>query len=391
MAAGWYVPPRWLKPGQIAAHGGWDLWRLREVGGWGDAGRIVGLRWEEVGGAAALAAFGEHLLPLWLDRALGRWLGTVGLPNADALLIEAGGDGGLTLRSVDLKWTLDTADYSQISGATLRRLVERAGRRLTDRFPGQEGDWRYGDGLFVSPDRPLNRIFLDSELNREREYPIEQREVHWVRVDVPAFLRPLPGWSMAERLAALERTEPSRDLESAERFYFLGVGVRGALLAAERSLFAERENLTDERLVRIDEAEDARALARLERLLAERRPATAREVVSALAGGQAARQELRQQLRGLERSPYRFGDFQADAARQRRGGPEGDEAAVAALRAIYKEVGRAHAAAVRARGRELVADGDSDPTALEQLRAESDIFKRRAQAQARALLGEPAA
>src|SRR6476661_7095622 len=115
-AAGRYVPPRWLKPSQIAAHGGWDLWRLREVGGWGDAGRIVGLRWEEVGGAAALAALGERLLPLWPDRALGRWLGTVGLPNADALLVEPGGDGGLTLRPVDLKWTLDTADYSQISG-----------------------------------------------------------------------------------------------------------------------------------------------------------------------------------------------------------------------------------------------------------------------------------
>jgi hypothetical protein len=385
------VPPRWLKPGQIAAHGGWDLWRLRDVGGWGDAGRIVGLRWEEVGGAAALAAFGERLLPLWPDRALGRWLGTVGLPNADALLAEVGRDGGTTLRSVDLKWTLDTADYSQISGATLRRLVEKAGPRLSDRFPGQPDEWRYGDGLFVSPERALNRLFLDSPLNRRREYPIEGREVHWVRVDVGAFFWPLPGWPVAERLAALERVEPGRDLETAERCYFLGVGVRAALLASDRSVFAERENLTDEGLVRADEAGDARALERLDRLVAERGSLSARDVVRALAGGQAARQDLRQQLRSLERLPYRFGDFQADAARQRRSAPEGDAAEAAALRAILKEVGRAHAAAVRARGRELVAGGASDLSALEQLRAEFDTFKRRARAQARELLGETAA
>jgi hypothetical protein len=385
------VPPRWLKPGQIAAHGGWDLWRLREVGGWGDAGRIVGLRWEEVGGAAALAAFGERILPLWPDRALGRWLGTVGLPNADALLVEPGGDGGLTLRPVDLKWTLDTADYSQISGATLRRLVERAGARLTARFPGQEPDWRYGDGLFVAPDRDLNRLFLGSRMNREREYPIEEREVRWVPVDPAAFFGPLPGWSLAERLAALERTAPDRDLETAERYYFLGVGVRGALLTAGRSLFAERESLTDERLVQLDPAEEARALAALDRLLAERRPSTAREIVRTLSGAQAARQELRQQLRGLERLPYRFNDFQADAARLRAGPPAEDEEAVAALRAIYKEVGRTHAAAVRARGRELAAAAGDDQAALDQLRAESDRFKRQARAQARALLGESAA
>src|SRR5438094_4585806 len=79
------VVSRWLRPGEVAGHGGWDIWRLREVGGWGDAGRIVGLRWEEVGGQAALDVFGDRLIPLWTDRALGRWLGTVGLPNADAI------------------------------------------------------------------------------------------------------------------------------------------------------------------------------------------------------------------------------------------------------------------------------------------------------------------
>jgi hypothetical protein len=325
-------------------------------------------------------------VPLWPDKALGRWLGTVGLPNADALLTEPGADGGLALRSVDLKWTLDTADYSQISGATLQRLVEKAGARLTSRFPGADGAWRFGDGLFVSPERPLNRLFLDAKMNREREYPIEPREVRWVRVDPPAFFGPLPGWSAAARLAELERIDPARDLETAERYFFLGEGVRGALLAAERSVFAERENLTDEGLVRLDLAEEELALGRLDRLVGDRGLTTARDVVRALSGAQAARQDLRQQLRSLERAPYRFADLQADATKMARGADEADEAAVAALRAIHKEVGRAHGAAVRARGRELVVGGANDLAAIEQLRAEGELFKRRARTQARELL-----
>src|SRR5205085_61678 len=103
---------RWLRPGELAALGGWDLWRLREVGGWGDTGRILGARWEVLGGEALVARYGERVISLWRDRALGRWMGTLGVPNPDALLVELGADGVQTLRPVDLKWSLDTADYS---------------------------------------------------------------------------------------------------------------------------------------------------------------------------------------------------------------------------------------------------------------------------------------
>jgi hypothetical protein len=379
------VVSRWLRPGEVAGHGGWDIWRLREVGGWGDAGRIVGLRWEEVGGEAARALLGDGLVPLWTDRALGRWLGTVGLPNADAILAESGADAVLTLRSVDLKWTIDTADYSQISGETLRRLVEKAGERLASLLPGRPADWRYGDGLFVAPDRPLNRLFLRSRANVGREYPIEAREVRWVDVDPVAFFGVLPGWAFAVRLAELERGEPARDLETAERYFFLGVGVRGALAAAERSLFAEREGSTDAELVRFDADLDGRLLVRLDELVATRGVRDARSIVRALSGGQRERQELRQRLRALERPAYRFPDLVEDARKAGRDAST-DPEVEQALRATYRDIAREHALWIRTRGRELVAEGLPDAAALDQVGAERDSFKRRVRAAARATL-----
>jgi hypothetical protein len=377
---------RWLKPGELAELGGWDLWRLREVGGWGDAGRIVGLRWEEVGGTAAIERFGECLIPLWRDKALGRWLGTVGLPNADAILVEHGGDGGLTLRPIDLKWTIDTAEYAQIAGETLRRLIEKAGARLTGLFPGTPERWRYGDGLFVAPDRPLNHLFLRSASNRKREYPIERREVVVVGVEPGVFYSPLPGWALARRLAELERTDVERDFETADRYYFLAVGIRGALLAAARSLFAERDGGSDEQILRVDADDDARSLAAVERLIADRGARTARDLARQLGGAQAARQELRAQLRGLERSPYRYPDFASDARKAGLDVADTDEAATAALRLAYRDLSRDHAQAVRARGRAIVATGASEQAALETLRAESDRFKREVRARAREAL-----
>ena len=65
---------------------------------------------------------------------------------------------------------------------------------------------------------------------------------------------------------------------------------------------------------------------------------------------------------------------------------------MAALRAIYREVGRAHAAAVRARGRELVAGGAGDAgRARAAARRARHVQAPRARAQARDLLAEPAA
>src|SRR6266536_1643541 len=107
------VMRRWLRSGDLPELGGWDLWRLREDGGWGDAARILGARWEEVGGGTLMERFGERLIPLWRDRALGRWLGSLGMPNPDAVLVDNGPDGAV-LRPIDLKWAIDTAEHGQI-------------------------------------------------------------------------------------------------------------------------------------------------------------------------------------------------------------------------------------------------------------------------------------
>jgi hypothetical protein len=378
---------RWLRPRDLPQLGGWDLWRLREIGAWGDLGRRVGARWEEVGGAALATLFPTPVVPLWQDRALTRWLGTLGLRNPDALLIESGGDGRVTVRPIDLKWSLDTADYGQIGGERLRQLFERAGDRLGAMVPQGAGRPRFGDGLFVSPERPLNRLFLQSAANAKKEYPIEAREVRLVPVDVPAFFAPLPGWATARRLAALEGIALSAvegDLELADRYYHLGVGVWGALAAADRSLFSEREGVADDELLLRDEGVEEAVARRLEDLIGRIGARAARELVGELSAAWAERSALRQERRGLERLPYRFPDFLADA-RKAKVATE-SEATTGTLRELYKELARTHQLEMRALGRELVAAGRNDADALAELREREGEMKRATQRRARELL-----
>jgi hypothetical protein len=378
---------RWLRPRELPQLGGWDLWRLREVGAWGDLGRRVGARWEEVGGAALATQFAAPVVPLWQDRALTRWLGTLGLRNPDALLVESGLDGRATVRPIDLKWSLDTADYGQIGGERLRQLFEKAGDRLGALLPPSSGPPRFGDGLFVSPERLLNRLFLRSAANAKKEYPIEVREVRLVRIDVPAFFAPLPGWATARRLAELERVSPEElegDIELADRYYHLGVGVWGALSAADRSLFAEREGLADDDLLVRDDEVEAAVARRLEALIARLGARGARELVRELATAHAERTALRQERRGLERLPYRFPDFLDDARKAKL--PTEDEATIAKLRELYKELGRTHQVELRALGRELVAAGRTDAEALSELKEREGEMKRAARRRARELL-----
>ncbi|HEY3082719.1 MAG TPA: hypothetical protein VGM69_22765 [Chloroflexota bacterium] len=364
--------------------GGWDLWRLREVGAWGDLGRRIGARWEEVGGAALPSLFGGRVVGLWSDRALGKWLGTLGLPNPDALLVEDGADGRVTLRPIDLKWSIDTAEYTQIAGERLRHLHERAGDRLAALLPS-DAEPRFGDGLFVAPERPLNRLFLGSRANLRREYPIEEREIRFVPVDLPSFFGPLPGWAIARRLAELEGAEwLERDLEVADRYYHLGVGVWGALAAADRSIFAAREGIADDDLLEVDPEVDRAVVRRLDELIAFTGARRARDLVAHLARAQAERGVLRQERRALERLPYRFADYLADA--RKAGLRTQDEVSVQQLRDLYRELGKTHATELRARGRELVAAGRTDAEALAELRVRQPEIEATLRRRARDLL-----
>lgn len=353
---------RWLRPNELPQLAGWDLWRLREVGAWGDAARILGARWEEVGGQALVDRCGDAIVPLWRDRALGRWLGTLGLPNPDAILVE-----GATLRPIDLKWAIDTATHTQVAAETFHQLVERAGDRLAALLPGAPTTWRLGDGYFATPDRPINRLYLRSRANQEDARAILARDVMWLPVDVPGFYAPLPGWATGRRLASFEGVDdPARDLETADRYFHLGVGVRGALAAGERSAFEERPDASDEALLRVDREVEQRIAARLDALLAATEGGV-RDFVRRLGWAQVERRVLRQRLRELERPGYRFGDYMRDVRQARLGMLSDGAARTAAVREIYRDVSRSHAVELRRRGRALVVGGASEPEALEHL------------------------
>ncbi len=376
---------RWLRPGELAPLGGWDLWRLREVGAWGDAARVLGARWEAVGGAALVERFGDRLVPLWRDKQLGRWLGTLGVPNPDAILVDAG-PRGAALRPVDLKWCIDTAEHGQVAGETLRRLVERAGDRLAAILPGNGIESAYGDGLFATPERRLNRLYIRSRANREDARPIADTDLLAIPVEPHAFYGPLPGWSAARRLAAADRvSDPAADLDLADRYFHLGIGVRGALMAERRTVFDDRPDTSDEALLRVEPAVEADLDAQLDALLGEVGDSV-RLLVRQLGRARAERGAQRQRLRLLERSPYGYGAFMRDAARAGRRPASEDRASLAELRVIYRQVTVSHAAAVRARGRELVAAGATVAEAFELLEAERDAFLRRARDAARAAL-----
>lgn len=378
---------RWLRPRELAGLGGWDLWRLREVGSWGDSGRVLGARWEALGGELVRGKYGVALVPLWTDRTLGRWLGTLGLPNPDAILVESGGDGVATLRPVDLKWSIDTAEYSQIAGETLRGLIERAGSRLTAMLPSTDRGWRYGDGLFATPDRPLNRLFLASRANAKRPFPIEAREIRWLSLEANTFFEPLPAWPTARRLARLDRAESQLDdLEVADRYHHLAAGVRGALLAASRSLFAERDHAADDELLSAPPEVQAHVERAVEDLIQASQASSTRALVRAISAEQAARLDLRARLRVLERPGYRFGDFAADARRAKHVADAPEDVQLATIRELYRQLTREFAAAIRQRGRELQADGLSTIAALDQIRAEEDGHRRALRDRARALL-----
>src|SRR5262249_26239159 len=147
----------------------------------GDVARILGIRWEQVGGAALVARHGDVLVPLWRDKALGRWLGTLGLPNPDAILLDRTAEP--TLRPVDLKWAIDTATHTQIAGAALEELFRRAGDRLAALVPDGLDGWTFGDGLFATPVRQLNRLFLRSRANRECDRPMLREDLLEIAVD----------------------------------------------------------------------------------------------------------------------------------------------------------------------------------------------------------------
>jgi len=365
---------------------------LWTIGDWGNASEHIGRRWEEVGFAALTAALADRpalaggelraVLNLTTDPALQEQFSSLGLPNPDVVLLVEGKDG-LCLRPVDLKWSLETASYHQISAGELQALVTAARPQFAALLqavgvPALTGSYR--DGFFFAPDSRPNREFLTSPANRRQEYALEPHEVVMVPVDPVAFFSPLPGWALAERLARIDRvTTLSTVLETAERYYRLGAGIQGALVKLRTPLFSPEPAAVD-------------VLEAFEDLARQVRPLTSANLLRAIERPMQARAERLQRLRQLHRCPYTFRDLLQDLAGHGIVVPEDDTPEGRQARRpwvqIHRTVAAEHRQAINQAGMRLLASGLNEVQALEVLERRQEAFARQARERARQLLAE---
>ncbi len=365
---------RWLRRGELPALLGWDLWTLREIASWGDGGRRLGARWEEVAGPRVAAILGMRTVDLWRERSVTRWLGTLGVRNPDVIAVGVAPGGGTILRPIDLKFTLDTAEHDQVSAPVLTRLLEVGGDRLADLLPeGCEGA-TVGDGLFFAPARQLNAAYLQSKVNRAQSRPIVTTDVHLIPIGAEEFHEPLPGWSLARRLARLDsRGDVLSDFEVASTYYLLGVGVFGAAMAERRTIFAERDGISDDELLRNDPRDEEAADAIVTASIADGER-TSRAIVRGFERRRAARKDLVERRRTIEQLPYGFKALNGDA---RRIGVDTESPAVQmAIRTVHRRLAQEHRVRVRERGRALMAGGLSETEALDRLASSADVERR---------------
>jgi hypothetical protein len=281
--------------------------RLREVGDWGDAGRYIGARWEEIGLVRLIAwqkaeRPSSRLVPLAANPAHQAMIGRARLTNPDVLLGEPD-SATWVLYPLDLKWTLELATYGQISGEALDTLLSRAEPEFFQTIRtelGLSGEMcRSVDGFFVSPPTRANESFLESDTNRRQEYPIESKEILFLPVSVPEMFSSLPGWTEALVMAGIDRnTTLLESLDQAERYYRLGAGVRGAIVKLATPLFSDRPAELD-------------IGAHLAKLIDSIRPSDSLQIIHHLMPDMTQRQALVARLRGILKPPVSFGDLSA--------------------------------------------------------------------------------
>lgn len=362
-----------------------DIWRVRAIGEWGHASRYVGQRWEEVG--VGLLRKNLHaddvvaLLPIMEDQVLQSELAATGSKNPDVVAIFREGEQ-LIARSIDLKWSLDVASYLQISAGILADLCTQV-PRLTDdlraRLPEDlaEATWSVNDGFFFAPSSGVNQRFLTSPENKKQEYPIEPKEVRFGTVDPFDFFEPMPGWPTGRDLARMDGASRGLGiLDNADRYYYLGAGVAGALASVDQSIFDEEAVI-----------EPDQETTRLRAFLQTVHPPTTAYLIDRLSTAMRHRQDLLRELRVLSRGVYSFKDF-AEEVIQRGLVPKGESEA--AIRRQYGEIYRTlieeQDQENRRVGRGLRAKGLTDGQAMEQLTADRDVIARRLRIRARNLL-----
>lgn len=373
-----------------------ELRRERMAGNWGGASDHIGRRWEELGmeklrdfveSGAAWPANGHvpvSTISLAGDDALQLALARSGLQSPDVIVALQDDPGSRTLQALDFKWNLEFASYSQISADALRALLDRGVAPLQSLLVKKLGDGPERldttDGLLFSPELPVNRWFLQSEANGRQEYPIENQEVLFQKVDPAIFFQPLPGWEMARLLAPMDRAEGQlRQLEAAEHYYRVGTGLLGSMGLLRVSVFVRQPPSpeTTEAFAwfkeRVRQPSSDALLGYAERMM-------------------SARSVLVTRLKNLTRSPYRFMHLMESLRTRGITLPDREEGLPQEEKERWGELLRRvaveHKEAVYRAGLRLADTGMSDPDALTRLEAESGRFGPRARGHADRLIAQ---
>jgi hypothetical protein len=315
----------------------------------------------------------RKLVPLAGDDELQLALSRAGLPNPD-VIVALDTEDGLALQALDFKWNLEFASYGQIRAEATEALMQRAVRQLdallTDQLEVDPATLPAVDGLLYSPELPVNRWFLTSEQNQNQEYPIEESEVVFEKVDPYYFFEPLPGWEMARSLARLDRSEPRLQyLDAAEHYYRIGAGLQGAVAQLQVSVFVRRPPQVP-------------ATVAFDWFRARVKPPTSQGFVQLGEKLMHARGLLLQRLKALTRSPYRFGDLAAALKAKGHPLPDREDQLPQAERQrwgdVLRKVAVEHRELIYRTGLKLVEAGLSDAEALTRLEGDSRRFVERA-------------
>jgi len=338
---------------------GRQLWR---VGDWGGASEQIGRQWERIGarclegliGVERLGPDGGVYLPkralvLAVDPDLAAQVQAHGKSHADAILIGVQEDRSI-LEPVDFKWTLETANPRQVGAEVLGELLLEAPPLLATRLAEALADLPapeapvYQDGIFLAPDHAENRAQLAPQ------GPLDPDWAVLCPIDAADFFPPLPGWEVALTLARSDGAYLGT-VEASERYYRLGAGVLGALRRMQASVF-------DDSLPAVD------GPALLAQTRRERRLNTTGEVIAYFDRALAARSEVVDRLREIERAAYPYGRYREDlTARGLTAAGNNDRRWSRLYGSVMKEL----ATEIRTEGRRLRDTGAAEAAALAEL------------------------
>lgn len=204
-----------------------DLVRLSDRGG---ASGLIGDRWSDMS-AEAMAEWPGTTVQVFdtevhVDRivrldaipAIARTASRKKLQNPDYIIVGRSAAGQLGF-SADAKFSIETAGASQVSGESLRALLE-LGPILTETLGVVDADMAIPDGIFLSPDYSLTHYML----GRKRGYrsvSVDAAHITLLPVTAVGFFKPLEASTLIPIYADADGYGPeSRRSLLAAQYYF---------------------------------------------------------------------------------------------------------------------------------------------------------------------------